>query len=218
MSIESLATTERGISWLVSLPKECLDGLLIIERQLNAMWNSRSCYPVKSKVLIPFHMISLPETTMVIICKEPYGSNDMATGIPVETGNKLVTPSIKVFKSVISRYWSGVTDDNFMHCFYASGILVINASFTSQTIYDKRYSLTCSHFPMWTRFCHPFVKYINAKGIPILALGVEGKGLTRNMAKSDIVFQCSFPRDQGSINEFTVLCSELIERFIFRIQ
>jgi uracil DNA glycosylase len=213
--VDTLKLTVRGLSWFRVLPQECIDALFYIESKLDTMWNCSSCYPIKKKTLLPFHMIGPEEVVMVILCKEPYSSSSMATGVPVETGGRLHTLSEQIFMQLISKYWTGVTHDNFMRCYYASGILVINSSFTVEQVHDKKYSLTQSHFPLWTTFCHPLVKYLNSLNINILGLGVEAKGLLRNMANGSRVHNCPFPTDSKSIREFLDTTSSLIDTLIF---
>jgi len=160
-------------------------------------------------------MIGPDEVALVIICKEPYASSSMATGVPVETNGKLDTLSSNVFMALISKYWTKVDKTNFMRCYYASGILVINASFTISPVHDKRYSLSQSHYPLWTRFCHPLVLYLTSRNIPVLGLGTEAKGLLRNSPDGSIVHSCPFPIDSKSIAAFTEIAKTLIDNVIF---
>jgi uracil DNA glycosylase len=215
--VETLALTTRGIAWLKVLPVECINALYYIDDKLDSLWNNNLCFPVKNRVLLPFHMIAPEEVTMVILCKEPYSSSSMATGIPVETGGKLSTTSEKVFMDLISKYWNNTDTDNFMKCYYASGILVINSSFTISPVHDKRYSLTESHFPLWTTFCYPLMRYLNSCNIHTIGLGVEAKGLLRNVPNGSMVYNCPFPTDHKTISNFMVLSTSLINKIIFRI-
>ena len=214
--LDTLSLTDRGKAWLKILPDECTSALNYIDSKLFSNWSNTMCYPHVNRVLLPFHMIAPDEVVMVIICKEPYGSYSMATGIPIETGGRLDTLSQSVFMNLISKYWSNVDKDNFMRCYYASGILVINSSFTITPTKDKRYSLTQSHFPLWTRFCYPLVRYLNSINIPILGLGMESKGLLRNSPNASMVYHCPFPIDRDTIVEFYSITQKLIDAFVFQ--
>lgn len=215
--LDTLQLSPRGRSWLRVLPNECKEALYYIEDKLDASWNNNTCYPQKNKTLLPFHLIAPEEVVLVIICKEPYASTSMATGIPVETNNRLETASVRVFRDLISRYWTNIDNNNFMKCYYVSGILVINSSFTIGSVHDKRYSLAQSHFPLWTRFCHPLVRYLNSKGICILGLGSEAKGLLRNSSDGNIVRSCPFPMDHITTATFMELAKSLIDSNVFRV-
>lgn len=216
MSIpETLRLTDRGKAWLNVLPQECISALGYIQDKLHSLWRQGVCYPTIDRVMLPLHLVAPEEVRLVIICKEPYHNEHMATGIPVDTGGTLDTPSSKVFTDLISEYWKGVNNKNFMNCYYASGVLVINASFTSQAMPDKRYSLSHSHAPLWSRFCHPLVKYINANNIPILGLGVEARGLMRNMEHGSITYYCTFPNDDVSATQFKNTMRMLMNEYVF---
>lgn len=216
---ENLLTSERGMSWLQMMPPECISALQYIQDRLTPLWARGVCYPAPDRVMLPFHMLSPDETKMVIICKESYRSESMATGIPVETGNNLETPSARVFMRLISEFWKDVNISNFMKCYYASGILVINASFTSESILDKRYSLTYSHCSLWSRFCYPLISHINRNTTkPIVGLGTEGRALVRNAVRGDTVHHCPFPIDGTTSREFTEIIKRLIHMYIFDVQ
>lgn len=214
--LDTLSNTKRGESWLQILPKECIDALRYIDDKLAEDWSRGVICPTKIATLLPFHMIAPEEVKLVILCKEPYSNSNMATGIPVDSGGTLETYSEKVFSKLISEYWNNVDKHNFMKCYYASGIMVINSAFTNTCNSDKRYPLSTSHFPLWTRFCQPFVKYINSMNIHVVGLGVESRGLMRNLPNVDYLHSCTFPIDQRSSNEFMSILKNIINHVIFQ--
>jgi uracil DNA glycosylase len=194
-----------------------MEALEYIHSKLKDMWRSGECYPALNRVLLPFHMIGPEEVRLVIVCKQPYRNAHLATGIPVETDGTFETPSSGIFMEAISRYWRNVNNKNFMKCYYASGILVINAAFTSQHLVDKRYSMNVSHMPLWTRFCRPLLVYLNSLRVPILGLGIEGRGLLRNMNNPDCTYRCPFPKDDTTSREFMNMYDRLAREYLFNV-
>ena len=215
--LENMSKSCNGAAWLSLMSEECIGGLIYIEGKLSHMWDSGTCFPSIERVMLPFHIIHPSNTKLMMICKEPYRSNDMATGIPVDTGNGLETGSCRIFSKLISEYWRNVNKGNFMQCYYASGILVINACFTSCSIPDRRYKLSHSHGPLWTWFLHPMIRIISDIGIPILAMGTEARALTRNMSNSHSLYYCSFPteEDSRSCSEYFTTMRMLMWKYMF---
>jgi uracil DNA glycosylase len=212
--LENLGNTSRGKAWLDVLDERCKSALIDIGSKLDSGWKSGMCYPPVDLVMKPFHIVAPEEVRLVVICKEPY-TGQMATGIPVEANADIVPKSARYFIDLISRYWIGVSSSNFMKCYYASGMLVINASFTIQKSEDKRYSLANSHFPLWANFTRPFVKLLVGRQYPILALGVEAKTLLRNMETKAPVYYSSFPRDDKTRDDFIANAMEAIDTHIY---
>lgn len=215
--VDELSSSSRGSDWLRVLPVECVEALNTIDHHLSNYWDTDECVPSKSVTLSPFHMIAPTEIKMLIICKEPYSSKWMSTGVPVEVKwHKIpVTPSESAFGNLIRNYWGNIDRNNFMRCYYASGVMVINAAFTVSATLDKRYSLARSHFPLWSRFCYPFVRFLNSHNIPILALGVEAKGLLRDLIINTNTRYCTYPTDTITIRDFCSVANEMMQSAVF---
>lgn len=199
------------------LSSECLSGLQSVDGILGA---SRSqIAPPREAMMLPFHLVAPTELKLLVVCKEPYGGG-MATGIPVEVSastlqrSDIWPRSAEVFQEFISEYWDGVNKSNFMRCYHASGILVINAAFTRVSVRDKRYALACSHRPLWSRFTSPLVKQLNEEGVPILGLGVEAKELLQPLRNRHIVHLEQFPRDRESVEAFTATMHKMFAMYI----
>lgn len=215
--LDNLKSSQNGLAWFEILGDDCIASLGRIDKFLTPLWNVNKCYPSKPNVFNPFHMISPKDTKLVIICKQPYASQIMATGIPVETNLENITPSGIYFKRIISAYWSNVDDQNFMKCYYSSGILVINASFTIQKSLDKRYSMTDSHFPLWSTFTKRLVLLLVSLNIPIVFLGLEAKALSRNVESKASLYHSAFPNDETTFTEFAKELCFAIEENIFDV-
>lgn len=211
---QNLSASERGRSWLSYMSNDTLAGLRKVSNMLQPCWTRGNCYPPAEMVMQPFHVIAPEETKMIIVCKEPYTGN-MATGIPVEPNADITPDTAKYFMDLISDYWLCVDRDNFMRCYYLSGILVMNASFTSQRSDDKRYSLSNSHFPLWAEFVKPLMRSLVADRYPILALGAEARSTLRNIENADLVEYASFPRDDATYRDFSVVCSSMMDKYIY---
>lgn len=215
--IQSLIDSKNGKQWYNIMPDKCKEALVSIERKLSDIWDSNQCVPSRENVLLPFTMISPDDVAMIIICKEPYSKSTLATGIPIQTGNGIMTPSSIIFSSTIRRYWRNVTNDNYMDYYYKSGILVINASFTIMSnVDDKRYSLAYSHYPLWCEFTKPFIEWMNSNDIPILCLGLEAKSLMKSIVSMKYI--CSYPRDIETSKEFIDIVSTMMSEYIFDIK
>ena len=208
--MNNLNASERGKAWLNYLTPECLQALEYIEMMLV---RENDVTPTFERILLPFHMIAPSEVKMILICKEPYGGS-MATGLPIEANGEVWTKSSAAFKASISRWWSNVTTDNYIRCYYASGILLMNVSFTKINSIDKRYAMTNSHYPLWCKFCYPFVRLMNSNRIPILGLGVESRNLLATLSDQTIVHLNTFPKDTATIYTFITLMDAMFEKYI----
>ena len=210
--LNELASSENGTEWLMYLCKQCIDALTVIDDKLSSV----QTVPKLALSVLPLHMIRPSAVKLVVFCKEPYTSEFMATGIPVETANGIETPSATYFTGVISSYWGGVKDiSSAMRCYYASGILVLNASPTVQVVQDKRYSLAASHFSLWAKFMRPLVRQLLATGVPIVALGSEPKQLVRNVESRGLVYQCPFPSDSTTAKDFYECLGATIDEYVY---
>lgn len=212
--IDDLVSSNRGKDWLAYMNSECIDGLISVNERLAGVWRPETCYPDIKQIFTPFHVLAPCETKLVMICKEPY-RGPMATGIPIETANRLATDSAKYFSDLIARYWTSVTMDNFMRCYYMSGILVINASFTTTQIADKRYALATSHYPLWADFTKPLVRLLLSRNCPVLTIGEEARKLTRNIESSGRVYHSTFPRDKQTHKEFIEIAMSVIDAYVY---
>jgi uracil DNA glycosylase len=199
------------------MSEECKAQLDYIDSKLASAWKLGLCCPIRPLVMAPLAALPRCNVRLVVICKAPYKSRSMACGIPVLSGNGKETPTSRVFKSLISKYWDGVNNTNYMSLYYKSGILVLNSAFTIAMQYDDKYNITESHFPLWTNFMVPFVKKLHDEHVPIVALGVEAKGLIRNLENSSIVKTCQFPKDASSGYEFKEIMSHAISEYVFDV-
>lgn len=214
--IRILQASTKGKGWIEWMGPECIGQLEYIESKLSNLWSSGRCFPGKLQTLLPFIVLSREHTKLVVLCKEPYRSNSMACGIPVLSGDGMMTPSAKIFKLFIEDYWEGVTNTNYMSLYYESGILVLNSSFTTGYVDDKKYNLTESHFPLWTNFMIPLMERFAEDNVPILGLGLEAKGLLRGLNLGPRVMICPFPIDESrSGDEFITTMSYAVSEYVF---
>jgi len=213
--LRCLETSREGRIWLEWMGPDMVQQLKHIEQKLSLLWRLGICYPYAHLVLSPMHLIERSKTKLILLCKAPYRSPVMACGVPVLSGDGTMTPSSKVFKSLIERYWEGVTDDNYMHLYYRSGVLVLNSCPTIQQEVDDRYSLTDSHFPLWTKFMVPFIRKMHSEGVPVVGLGVESKGLMRGIPEDLSCIVCSYPSDYKSIPAFLDVMLQVLSEYIF---
>jgi uracil DNA glycosylase len=188
-----------------------------IESRLSTMWMRGFCHPGKIRVFRPFSLIHRQNVRLVVLCKEPYDKSYLSTGIPIDTEGRLDTPSAKAFRDIISRYWDDVSYDKFMDLYYQSGILVLNSAFTKQREYDPKYSLTDSHYPLWTNFMVPFLRKLGSEGVPIVALGLEAKLLVRETVPLNLVYTSPFPTDRSGKDTFESIMRHAIEKYVFDV-
>lgn len=215
--LEVLELSPNGKSWLNWLDEECVKALNYIDERLDHLWTCNHCHPTRNRVMLPFLMLRREDVKLVMICKEPYDSEEMATGIPVDSGGILDTPSSNAFRQLISMYWNKVDKDKFMMLYYASGILVINASFTIQHSVDRKYSMINSHYPLWTNFMVPFLRKLGKENVQIVTLGLEGKLLVRDNVPSNLVRICSFPHNKATQRIFMDMMTEAVSDHVFDI-
>lgn len=217
MALNIMSKYDSGKRWLDLLPDEILIALINVERTLEPLWRGNICIPNRELLLMPFTMISPDKVKLVLLCKEPYASKHMCTGIPIEVGNGMQTQSSKAFRNVICKYYTDVDEHRFMDLYFDAGILVLNASFTTQQSHS-RYELNSSHFPLWSTFTKPLLHYFNNIQLPMLLLGVEGKKLARDIVPSNVnIHRCSFPKDSKTTEEFHRTLTQLIEIYIFNV-
>lgn len=212
---DELRKSLRGQSWLKHLPTELIQILDDVGTKLAPLWNANLCQPGRDTVLAPFHMIATDEVKLVLICKEPYRGG-MATGIPIEPSNGMETKSRSYFSRFVEKYWNGINSKNFMTCYYASGILVLNASFTVDPHCDRRYKLSASHFPLWTRFMKPFTQFLLSNNVPIVLLGSEAKSLCRNLETKGLTSSAGFPTDEAGYASFSDCMTVAVNHYIYK--
>jgi uracil DNA glycosylase len=215
--IGALNSSKNGKSWLEWMGKGCIRKLDYIESKLSPLWLSGVCYPSPSEAILPLAMLHRDQVRLVVICKEPYRGRNMACGVPILSKSGLMTPSSNIFKGFIESYWDGVTNSNYMQIYYNCRILVLNSSWTIGPLDEDRYDLTESHYPLWTNFMVPFVRKLSDDNVPIVALGIEAKGLVRDIESTSDVVVSGFPSDIRSIGEFTAAMSSSIASHVFNI-
>jgi uracil DNA glycosylase len=218
--LRSLETTKNGNLWIEKLDIETLEELNSIDEKLVQESKRAQVIPGQQRCLMPFHLISPQKVKLLLICKEPYASLKMATGIPVEIGQGTdlkQTDSLKVFKNFISTFFRDVTDENCMRLFYEAGVLIVNASFTCIFTPNSKYKFSASHFPLWSRFLDKLVRLLNSEEVPILALGSEARMLLRGLlASNNNLYECAFPSsDIESKKEFQLTMKKLFDKYIF---
>jgi uracil DNA glycosylase len=213
MEIEvELSKSDNGREWLKCLPDECVRALSVISSRLSNV----PVVPLLRQSVLPFHLIHPSHVRLVVLCKEPYASESMATGVPVETASGMETPSANYFLDVIRSYWADVSNVSVgMRCYYASGILVLNSSATIVSSIDKRYTLALSHFSLWATFMRPLVRYLLLRRVPIVALGAEAKQLVRNIESHGLVQQCAFPSDPTTAEDFYETLRQAIDSHVY---
>lgn len=215
--LKHLGSSRVGSTWLRWLGQDMLQQLANVESKLDYLWLLGLCYPIRELVMVPMCLIPRESTKVVLLCKNPYRSPRMACGVPVHSADGTMTPSSRVFKEFIQRYWDNVTDDNYMGLYYESGVLVLNSSPTIQQAPDDKYSLTDSHFPLWTSFMVPLVRRLYSEGVTIVGLGVEGKNLMRGLSEGPNYISTPFPSDDKSISLFTTTMSYVFSEYLFDV-
>jgi uracil DNA glycosylase len=216
--LKVLLNDEVGRQWYYTFTKEMRVTLHTIDMRLSPYWESHTCFPSRENAMLPFMLVPPHRVKMVMLCKEPYNSGDMCTGIPVEVrGNKLETPSAVVFRDAIRQACKcdpSINGDNYMRRYYEEGVLVINASFTAR-YKETRQELNHSHYPLWCTFVKPFIEMVNAYGVDILVLGGEGSKLVRNVVPTNRnIYTCTFPKDKATIATFKETIATLLKKCV----
>jgi uracil DNA glycosylase len=207
-----------GKQWYILFDKDLRVKLHAIDIKLASLWEQRLCFPSRGECMLPFMLIPPHNVKLVLICKEPYNSDNMCTGIPVEVkGNILDTMSAKIFREIIGTCYGNdgsVTNTNYMQKYYDIGVLVINAAFTTVRK-NTRQDMNLSHFPLWCTFVKPFIEKVNASGVHILALGSEGSKVVRNMIPvGDNIHTCPFPKDRKTADMFRHSIINIMNKYV----
>lgn len=203
--------------WLRCMPKECISALDVIYDRLYDLYSKKEkVYPQFSNIMLPFTKMSPDNLKFLIIGLEPY-KDGTATGIPavsfnIRDGRYVMTPTARAFKSVATRIL-GLDSSNkeFMDPFYNNGILVLNASFTAETVVDKRYELSHEHRTLWARFMYPFLRYCRDRDVFILCLGKGAYDLHKAIEGYDKLYYARFPTDAETTQEFEQMVKDIVD-------
>lgn len=208
-------------AWFAIMNDECIKSLLIIYNKIRNYYDEKDrCFPRLECIMLPFRCIEPNNVKLLVLCKEPYKSNELATGLPIEVPyNRQATPSMIHFNNILSRYIINTSPHDCIRYYYGFGVMILNTCFTTVNVVDKRYTMNLSHLSIWATFLIPFLRIMKKRQVPILLLGTEAKTLAPTLDKYDKLYLSSFPSENAgtSIKEFEAAMIQCLETYIFRV-